>query len=179
MRRFALITAGGVVLAAGCGESATSHVYLLDGKLTPLGPRGQLVAVERTDVEQPADLLAALLRGPRPEEVRRGIVTTIPEHVGVASIRVTNGTAVVDFTGSRADPTFLGSTVDGAAQVIYTLTSLPGIRRVALRHEGKPCCMYRHDGSAIAEPHTRRDFKGWGGEPCEFRETPAPSCSTP
>ena len=178
MRLIGLITVCGVVLAAACGDSAT-QLYFLDGRMTALGWRGQLRAVERSGLERPADVLRALLAGPRLDEVRRGLVTTIPRGTRLRSLRVSRGTAVVDLAGGVDSADLPGPDFDGAGQIVYTLTSLSGIRRVALRHEGDPCCVYRHDGSAIAEPHTRRDFRGWGGEPCEFRETPAPSCSTP
>jgi spore germination protein GerM len=180
MRRFALVTVCGAALAVGCSRTApTTELYFLDGQMTSLGWRGQLRAVERSGLERPLDVLRALLAGPQLHEVRRGLVTTIPGGTRLRSLRVSRGTALVDLAGGVAGAGLPRIDFEGAGQIVYTLTSVPGISRVALRHEGRPCCIYRHDGSAIAEPHTRRNFRGWGGEPCEFRETPAPSCSTP
>lgn len=172
MRRFVLIAACLAGFTAGCGGRNT-QLYFLDGRMTPLGWRGQLAAVERSGLDRPADALRALLDGPQLDEGRRGLVTTIPRGTRLGSLQVSRGTALVDLTGGRG---LRGTDFEGAGQIVYTLTLLPGIRRAALRYEGDPCCVYRHYGQAIAAPLTRRSFSGWGGEPCEFRQTPAPTC---
>jgi spore germination protein GerM len=169
MRPVAILAVCGVVAVSGCGRSTpATQLYFLDGRMTPLGWRGQLAAVERSGLERPADVLRALLDGPRLDEVRRGFVTTIPRGTRLGSLQVSRGMALVDLAGGLQSSGLPGTDFEGAGQIVYTLTSLPGIRRVVLRYEGEPCCAYRHDGRAVTEPLTRRDFRGWGGSRASF-----------
>ena len=46
---------------------------------------------------------------------------------------------------------------------------LPGIRAVALRSNGKPCCVYNFESAPLATPITRSLYHGWSGEPCALR----------
>jgi hypothetical protein len=84
-------------------------------------------------------------------------------------VAVRQGTAVVDYSGPQLNLT-------AAAALVYSLTELPGIERVSLRLDGRPCCVYDHDGRVI-DPVTRELFRGWSREPCALRTYPdAVSC---
>ena len=97
-------------------------------------------------------------------------MTTIPPGTRLGRVAVADGVRV-DLTGSE-EPSF-----DAAAQLVYSLTELPGIKRVSLRFNGKPCCVYTHDGQPV-EVLTRASFRGWQGEPCELRESPSAPCGS-
>ena len=57
------------------------------------------------------------------------------------------------------------------ASLVYSLTALEGVESVSLRLNGRPCCVYDHEGRAI-DPLTPRLFRGWSREPCALRTYP-------
>jgi spore germination protein GerM len=69
-------------------------------------------------------------------------------------VQVVGATAVVDITDA-----FLGigvqEQVAGFAQIVYTLTEIPGVQNVRIQLDGKPASVPRGDGSATTEPLTR------------------------
>jgi sporulation and spore germination protein len=161
-----------VVLLAGCGggEEETLTVYLKQ-RLGPEGPHSQIAPVlmpverERRD-GIPAEHQAVLeVRvGPSPDERAHGFLDTLKPETRLRSVTIAGGTANVELLGR--EPDFYGT---GA--IVYSLTAIPGVERVALRLEGKPCCAYRHDGSVIRFL-TRSKYRGWQGEPCKERDRP-------
>jgi spore germination protein GerM len=163
---------GAFALAAGCGGSDEEAltVYLRQ-RLGPEGPHGQIAPVlvpvqrERRD-GLPAGHQAVLeLRvGPSPAERARGFRDTVEPGTRLRSVSIQHGTATVELLGRELN-------VYGAAAIVYSLTALPGVERVALRLAGEPCCAYRHDGTAIALL-SRRLYSGWSGEPCGERDPP-------
>jgi hypothetical protein len=58
-----------------------------------------------------------------------------------------------------------------AAALVYSLTELPGIGRVSVRLDERPCYVYDQDGRVI-DPVTRALFRGWSMEPCALRTSP-------
>ena len=114
---FALLGAG----CAGGGEDdgAAARVYLLrDGKVWPL-PR---------DVQEGADaaraLAAELLRGPSEDERELGFLTALPDDLDLSGIAIVGDVAHVDLDRALSP--------EGLAQLVYTLTGLPGVRTVDL-----------------------------------------------
>jgi hypothetical protein len=145
MRRLALLALVAALtgLAAGCtgddeptapadaGEQRAIAVYLVrDGK----------VAAVRRTVEADADALPeaalrSLADGPTGDETDDGLTSEVASDV--PDVSVEEGTATVQLDG---EPSRLA-----AAQVVHTLTGLPGIRRVVVG-----------DGQAL----TRKAFEG-------------------
>ena len=173
----ALTVAIAVALFGACGSSKQdpSHsesqnrvtIYLLDGYLSPLGYRGRLTPVERRIPGQPTVQAAvhALFRGSTPDEQSHGLISPVGE-AELLSLEVRDGRAIVAFAGAAPD------TVDAGGQLLYTLTELPGIWNVSLRLDGEPCCFWTHSNEVI-ETVTRETLRGWRGEPCHLRTTPA------
>jgi hypothetical protein len=160
------------ILLAGCGggDEETLTVYLKQ-RLGPEGPHSQIAPVlmpverERRDGIPPEHQAVLEVRvGPSPDERAHGFLDTIEPETRLRSVVIASGTATVQLLGR--EPDFYGT---GA--IVYSLTSIDGVERVALRLEGKPCCAYRHDGTAIRFL-TRRSYRGWQGEPCEERDRP-------
>jgi spore germination protein GerM len=149
-----------LALPAGCGGSqAASTLYFLHGA------RGVLEPVARESVPTtPTSVVAALLRGPSASEREWGLRPAVHARVRAFTVATHGGTAVVDYSGAE-----LGLTA--AASLVFTLTELPGIERVSLRLDGRPCCAYDHHGRAI-DPLTRRLYRGWSREPCSLRTYP-------
>jgi spore germination protein GerM len=123
-----------------------------------------LVPVDRAAGEPttPDNVLRQLQTGPTDAEKQEGFAPTIPSSVRVVSVHVADGTATVNFGGVPPANFYTH------AAVVFSLTALPGIDAVALRYNGRPCCIYDHDGNVIT-PATRRLYRGWPGEPCALR----------
>ena len=160
MRQLAVALA---CVAVGSG-SPSAPIYLVDGHLGPLGWRGRLVAIERMDARTPRAALLALLRGPTAAERGRGIRSALPGGTRLVAVRVTRGTARVSLRGGSFRAWQTGGFY-ATAQVVYTLTARPNIRRVWMRVDGRRCCVFDHSGRPYAHPLTRAIFAGWQGEP--------------
>jgi spore germination protein GerM len=139
-------------------------IYLVHGHLSALGWRGRLVATPRPDARSPRAALLALLRGPSAAERARGIRTAIPRGSRLVRVGVSHGTATVDLAGGSRRAWLTGGFY-ATAQVVYTLTARPGIRRVWMWVGGRRCCVFDHSGHPWPRPLTRRVFSGWQGAP--------------
>ena len=119
-----------VVLAAGCtdddpptttdagGEQREIAVYLVrDGEVAPVRR-----TIEAAADELPAAALRSLGEGPTADETDDGLASEVSYEA--PDVSVEGGTATVQLDG---EPSRLA-----AAQVVHTLTALPGIRRVVL-----------------------------------------------
>jgi spore germination protein GerM len=164
MRQLIVVAITVLLVPAGWASQRTPRVYLVHGHVSPLGWRGRLVAVERRDAHSARAVLLALLRGPTAAEERRGIRTAFPDEARLVRVRVAHGTANVDLAGGSRRSWSIGG-VYATAQVVYTLTERPGIRRVWLRVDRRRCCVFTHSGRPWPHPLTRRLFVGWQGEP--------------
>jgi Sporulation and spore germination len=161
-----------VILLAACGGGGddTLTVYLKQ-RLGPEGPHSQIAPVlmpverERRD-GIPAEHQAVLeVRvGPSPDERAHGFADTVEPETRLRSVRIEDGTATVELVGREPDSY-------GTGAIVYSLTAVPGVERVALRLDGEACCAYRHDGTAT-RLLTRSSYRGWQGEPCEERDRP-------
>jgi hypothetical protein len=158
------------ILLAGCGggDEETLTVYLKQ-RLGPEGPHSQIAPVlmpverERRDGIPPEHQAVLEVRvGPSPDERAHGFLDTMKPETRLRSVTIAGGTATLELLGREPD-------VYGAGAIVYSLTAIPGVERVALRLEGKPCCAYRHDGRPI-RLLSRRSYRGWQGEPCEERD---------
>ena len=155
---------------AGCRGSETAAVYLAQ-RLGPQGPPGQIAAVlapvERTlrgDFAAYREVALLVRQGPMPPEWGLGFVVTIEPATRVMAVRRAGSTVTVELAGREPD-------YYGSAALVYSLTALPGVSRVRLRLEGRPCCVYGHGGAALLAL-TRETFQGWQGEPCAERTEP-------
>jgi hypothetical protein len=167
MRRLALLPL--LVCLAGCGGGPDRLTVYLPQRLGPDGPHGQrapvLMPVERTRRETMTGVRQAVLElmvGPAPDERTRGFSDVLPPGTRADHVRIKDGVAEIDLAGP--EPTFLG-----AAAIVYSATSIPGVEAARLLRYGKPCCFYYHSGAAVAEAHSETSFRGWPGEPSTLR----------
>ena len=152
--------------ACGGGEQATTTVYLKRNVETSRHVIHVLAPVVRTvpqDEQTPQRVLAELLRGPTSAEAEEGFVPTLRSSIEVPDVHVSDGLATVNF-GANAPEDFFAH-----AAVVLSLTELSGIRAVALRSNGKPCCVFDFKSEPLAAPVTRSLYHGWSGEPCDLR----------
>lgn len=135
---------------------ATVKVYFTRGE--------QLAAVQRPlpqSARPEAAALRALLAGPTAAERARGIETTIPPGARLISVQVADGTATADFgyrRGYRATARDVSLRPARAAQVIYTLTAIAGIRNVVILIDGRRRASFIGRELVIKGPLGQRDF---------------------
>lgn len=153
--------------ASGCGGAGDgTRVYFVDGYRSTLGMRGRLVAVERDLRDRGlGQVVAEVLRGPTAEErEEEGLVTGFAPGVRIETVSLSSGTARIDLR-SDPPPRRWPSEMYAAAQLVYTLTELDGVKRVALHVNGRRCCVYDRQSRPWPEPLDRSLFAGWQGAP--------------
>lgn len=116
-------------------RSQTIRVYFVKGE--------QFAPVEREVAPATPEAVAAravewLLAGPNETERRRGIETTIPAATRLGSLSVHAGTATLELIGVSTPSTAIDVSLRPAraAQIVYTLTQLPGVEQVLLTVNG-------------------------------------------
>ncbi|MFF4908107.1 GerMN domain-containing protein [Streptomyces sp. NPDC001260] len=142
--------------AGGPGTASAKRVrtavyFLHDGKVS---------ATPRT-VTAPATATAALhalLAGPSRFEGHRGRTTAVPSGTELRSVDVQGRLATVDLSERFLD--------DGGpsmrarlAQVVFTLTRFPTVRKVAFEIDGKPVRYFGPEGVVLDGPVGRADFE--------------------
>ena len=173
----ALTIAAGLALpgsggAVGSGPTAarataTAKTYFVLGQ--------QLLAVPAA----PATIkgaVAQLIAGPGTTQVRRGVRSFVPKTVNLRTAARTGNTATVDLSFSFAQ----GGTAEGRtarlAQLVFTISSIPGITSVLLRIDGRapaPGVFPRFD---LTRPVTRAEITR---PKVELPKGPAPKLRPP
>ena len=94
--------------------------------------------------------MASLLAGPTAAERAKGIDSALPPFVTLVSVTVKGGTATVKLGYARTAPTGFDVSLRPAraAQVVYTLTAISGIKQVLVRVNGVDRA--RFGGSTLA-----------------------------
>ncbi len=136
--------------ASGDRGSASADVFLVRDS--------RLVRVGRQPWDPPAleGAIAALLRGPTAAERADGVRTALTRPVRLAGT-VAAGVPLIDVTDSFAD-------VEGQeqilalAQLVFTLTALPGVDGVSFALDGRPVEVPTGDGALKRGPIRRHDF---------------------
>lgn len=180
-RRLGAVVVAFTVLVAGCGVSAESRAHradpedvpfdLLEGEPTAPSPaptgesvsvyfvRGdRLVEVERSLPEERDldDLVEVLSAGPTEGELSSGITSSLPPGQ-VEDVSTLRGVALVDLEASFADLRTQDQSL-AIAQLVYTLTGLPGIGRVSFTLAGNSVEVPRGDGALTTDALARDDF---------------------
>jgi germination protein M len=148
------------VLAGGCGGDESSSPPAerstipptVDAKTSPapailrvyLLDDGKVAVASRAVVAGPAvarAALNALLEGPTPEESARGLTSAIPAGTTLEALELEDGTMLAE----------LSEPLDQAAmaQVVYTLTQFPTVRRVRLEGEDHVRADFEEETPAI------------------------------
>jgi lipoprotein-anchoring transpeptidase ErfK/SrfK len=125
--------------------------------------------------------LRTLLKGPTREEREKGVTTTIPDGARLLSVKVADGTATADFgykAGYRATARDAELRSARAAQVIYTLTAIKGIRDVVILVDGKKRASFVGDELTLDRPLEQADFEAVGKPPAT-RELAAVAAAPP
>jgi hypothetical protein len=149
-----------------------SGIFLVadDGRLVA---RGREVAGS-TRRDRLDDLLVMLAEGPTTAELDEQLSTALPPEVRLTVADLAAGTATVDIEVPAEAPTGWASR-RAAAQIVLTVTSVPGVTAVLLTLTGEPVEAPLPSGELTSEPLTAADYApfltGAGGSPAV---TPAP-----
>jgi spore germination protein GerM len=136
-----------------------------------------LQAVTRSapaELEPAQAALAALIAGPNGDERADDFQYPLDRRTAIRSVRVENGTALLD----------LGTEIDRVRgrpfselvywSLVYTLTEVPGVERVALRREGEALTQLGDPFYAVPASAGRADAPAWSRPRAEPRSTPVP-----
>jgi len=139
----------------GPASSRPVKIYFLKGE--------RLMAVSRAAVgEAPAEREAvdALLKGPTKEEAQRGYFSEIPDGTKAKKVYIEDSVAFVDFNGRIGDYGGGSARVQGiVSQIVYTLTELPGIKKVGILVEGRSEVVLGGEGYILEKPLSREDVR--------------------
>ena len=197
-RRARLLLAGVVVAAlTGCGVASADVSAPPPGKdirsnsaATPrpvvnvFFVKGEQFAA-RTRLVPPgnapaAAALEALLAGPTASERAVGIDTTLPRGIKVGSLGVKAGTATVELTHAHTATTAFDVSLRPAraAQVVYTLIAIPGVKQVLISVNGVDRATFVGAKLAVRGPLDKHDLSkpiGLPDTPTLVPKGPAPA----
>lgn len=142
-------------------------VYLMRGE--------HLAAVSRRVAggDTPAGLaMSALLRTPSSAERSSGLATAIPAATRLLGVTTSGGLATVDLTRAFESGGGSFSMQARVAQVVYTLTRVSGISRIAFELDGQPVTAVGGEGVLVSPPVGRAAFESMA--PAILVESPLP-----
>lgn len=126
-------------------------LYYLDG--------GRLVEITRPSVTEPTArrALRGLLAGPTESEHAFGATSALPSRASARLVHVRENVARVEL----ADRFLEGGVVDqpaALAQIVYTLTAVPGIEQIVFTGGGEEVAVPTPDGTLVEGPVARDTF---------------------
>ena len=184
----ALVIAG-LASAAGCGsEGAVDQGAISDAVTTPPSvpagstpssggeqppvdemtyqvwlTRGEtLWPALRSSPQSPAvgaAAVRALLDGPSDEERARGLGSAVPDGTSLLGLAIDNGVATVDLSSEYESGGGSLSMTMRLAQLVYTLTQFPTVKKVAFELDGRPVDVFSGEGLLLDRPQTRKDYE--------------------
>ena len=104
-------------------------------------------------------VMEGLLAGPTPLEKEVGFSTSIPTSTSLRAVAVEDHTAKVDLSGDFDDGGGSLSMLLRVAQVVYSLTELPGVERVEFLLDGAQVEAIGGEGVVVAGGVTREEFR--------------------
>jgi germination protein M len=138
---------------APANETMTFQVWLVRGEaIWPVmraAPRSPAVATAA---------LGALLAGPTAGERRYGIGSVVPDGTKLLGISLARGTATVDVSSEYASGGGSLSMTLRLAQIVYTVTQFPTVKRVVFELDGRHVTVFSGDGLVLDHPQTRKDY---------------------
>ena len=105
-------------------------------------------------------VMEALLAGPSFDETEGSpqIKSAIPEGTAVLGVEIEAGLATVDLSTKFDEGVGSFGMFVRLAQVVYTLTRLPGVDEVAFEIEGEPVTVFSSEGIELDGPQQRDDY---------------------
>lgn len=104
--------------------------------------------------------MTALLSGPAADEQAAGLSTSIPAGTTLRGLRIADGVAEVDLSGTFASGGGSSSMLSRVAQVVYTLTGFPTVGSVRFLIDGERVDSIGGEGVIVDPPLSRADLPG-------------------
>lgn len=123
---------------------------------------GERLAVAHRRVRTTAPATAAmreLLAAPTAADRGAGLSTLIPAGTELLGVRIEDGTATVDLSSRFESGGGSASMQLRVAQVVFTLTQFPTVRRVAFELDGRAVTSIGGEGVLVSPPVDRIDFE--------------------
>lgn len=187
MRVQALVAALALVTLAGCSIDAQQRARTTEASEVPFGlameeprppaddgpvPAASVVRIyfvgddemlravdRRVDAAEIDEVVASLLDGPTPEEARAGIASALLDQTIIESATLSGGIVAVELA-----PAFLDGPADSRralAQIVYTMTGLPGVGRVSFTIGGEAIEVPRGDGTLTTGSVSRDSYRSF------------------
>jgi germination protein M len=152
----------GLVLATGATAGGSAHraptssfaVYLVRGE--KVAPVRRVVSLTGAPARAS---LTALLRGPTAAERRAGYASAIPAGTVLRDVALGRGLLTVDLSRRFEGGGGSLSMQLRVAQVVFTATRFPTVRRVAFRLDGRPVEAIGGEGVMVEPPVGRAAFE--------------------
>jgi hypothetical protein len=148
------------LLGDGPPATAIPQVSTLTEKATIFLVQGERLAPVQRELPAPVSVdsvLEALAAGPTTTEVQLGLRTALLTSDLMRSGGVTGGIATVDLGQPFTEITGRDQIV-ALAQIVSTVTGLPGVGRVRFTFDGQPVGILRGDGAVTTETVSRDDY---------------------
>jgi hypothetical protein len=100
-----------------------------------------------------------LLAGPESIESAADVSTAVPDGTRLLGLNIANGLATVDLSSEFESGGGSLSMQMRLAQVVYTLTQFPTVKRVQFQLDGEPVRVYSGEGIVLDKPVTRGDYE--------------------
>lgn len=139
------------VTTAPSAPTVRSTIFLVEGE------RLARVVRELVAPVAPGSVLDALSDGPTDAEAARGLRSALLAEGLMRSVGVAGGIATVDL-GSSFSGIVGRDQILALAQIVATLTGLPGVGRVSFTLEGNPVGVPRGDGAITTDSVSRDDY---------------------
>ena len=97
-----------------------------------------------------------------PEGAPKNTYTIVPDGTELLDLSIANSVATVDLSGDFEN-TGMGTAADGlqVAQVVYTLTQFPSVKKVEFLLDGEPIETLGGHGIMLDGPQSRKDWESW------------------
>lgn len=118
----------------------------------------------------------AIVTGPVPGDPA-GVTSAVPADTRVLGLTIRDSVATVDLSRSFEAGAGSASVRMRLAQLVYTLTRFPAVRRVTLHLDGRLVDVFSAEGLEVSRPITRADFPDlapWDDDPPVVLTEPVP-----
>jgi hypothetical protein len=106
-----------------------------------------------------AAAVTELLAGPESIESAADVSTAVPDGTRLLGLNIANGLATVDLSSEFELGGGSLSMQMRLAQVVYTLTQFPTVKRVQFQLDGEPVRVFSGEGIVLDKPVTRGDYE--------------------
>lgn len=148
--------------APGSGKSSAVQ----EGRAVGYFVTGEKLTPVRVDAraDDPEGALTALFAGPTPEAKDASCTTAIPASANVLGVQVDGDTATADVSPEFGSGGGSLSMQLRVAQVVFTLTRDPAVKKVILTMGGKPIHALGGEGLSLSTPQTRAAWERFSPE---------------